>query len=147
MFRDFLVCVWTFQLSFGTQRTKKSSLVGSVKKLNCLDDLIYISSLITYRHCLTETSYIFCICLHVDVLFYLCLIYVIYCVIIIFITINHIILLIEINLFFGHVCPMFRFRVLLAFAQFLPISAWRCLQKCCLYKKRVTEKPLSKNHV
>ena len=116
MFRDFLVSVWTFQLSFGTQRTKRSSLVGSVKKPNCLDDLIYISSLVTYRHCLAETSYIFCIYLHVDVLFYLCLIYVMYCVIIIFITINHIISLIEINLFFRHVCPMFRLRVLLAFA-------------------------------
>ena len=50
MFRDFLVSFGTFQLSFGTQRTNKNRLKNqivftkSVKKLNCIDDLIYITT-------------------------------------------------------------------------------------------------------
>ena len=48
---------------------------------------------------------------------YICLIYVICFAIIIFlfITINHIISLIQTNLFFGHVCQKFGVRVLLSF--------------------------------
>ena len=63
-------------------------------------------------------------------LLYLCLIYVMYFVIIIFIfiPINHIISSIQTNLFLRHLCQTFSVRVLLSFYLFfLPFSVWSCL--------------------
>ena len=97
--------------------------------------------LLQYRHYLSETCCIFYICLYVWVLVYLCLIYVIYFFIIIFITINYIISLRQKNVFFGHVCQKFSFRVLLSFClifcQFEPGVACKSVNwKCYNWKKR-----------
>ena len=69
----------------------------------------------------TSTSWSICVCV--------CLIYMISfsTIIFIYITINHIILLIKKN-FFEYVCQKFGLRELLSLCLFyLPISAWRCL--------------------
>ena len=90
------------------------------------------------RHNLTETRYIFYICLSVYALVGICLIYVIYfaIMIFIFIAINHIISLKQANSFFGHVCQKFSHRVLLSF----------CLNFCqfqrgVAYKSVANKKP------
>ena len=81
---------------------------------------------------------IFSIFVSVNVLAYVCLIYLIYFAIIIFIFIstNHIISLIQTNLFVGHVCQKFSLRVLLSFClifcQFQPGIAY----KSVAYKKK-----------
>ena len=73
--------------------------------------------LITQRRCFTEAHYILYIYLYVYVQVYLCLNYLIYfsIIIFIFIIINHIISLKKTNLFFGQVCQNFSLRVLLSF--------------------------------
>ena len=58
---------------------------------------------------------------------YLCFIYLIYFSIITFITINHIILLKQINLFFGHFYLSSVSGVAKLLATFLPILTWCCL--------------------
>ena len=94
--------------------------------------------LLQYRHDLTETCYIFYICLYVWFLNYLSLIYVIcfFIIIFIFITFNYIISLRQKDLFFGHVCQKFSLSVLLSFClifcQFQPGGGY----KSVAYKKK-----------
>ena len=73
-------------------------------------------------------------------LVYICLIYVNYFAIIIFIfvTINHIISLIHTNLFFGHVCQKFSLRVLFSFClNFCQCQASVAYKSVAYKKKRV----------
>ena len=102
--------------------------------------------LLQYRHDLTETCYIFYICLYVWVLVYLYIIYVIcfFIIIFIFIIINLLISLTQKNLFFGHVRQKFSLRVLLSFClifcQFQPGVVYKSVS----YKKeRVLSKPFN----
>ena len=67
--------------------------------LKCFVSVAYYIEILSYWD-----SNIFNICFYVYVLVYICLIYVIYFSIIIFITSNQMISLIQTNLFFGHVC-------------------------------------------
>ena len=58
-------------------------------------------------------------------------------IIFIFITINHIISLIQTNLFLGHVCGKFNLMVLLSFCLFFPILSLALLIKVLLIKKAI----------
>ena len=92
-----------------------------------------------------EARYSFYICLYVFVLVFICLIYVIYFAIIIFIliTINHIISLKQVNSFFGYVCQKFSLRMLLSFclifSQFQPDVPYKSVayKKACSIRKNI----------
>ena len=97
--------------------------------------------LLQYRYDLTETCYIFYICLYVWVLIYLCLIY----MICFFISlIDYIILLRPKNLLFGHVSQKFSLRVLLSvcliFCQFQTDVAYKSLLIKSVYRQIVIER-------
>ena len=91
--------------------------------------------------------------LHLPIRLCICLIYVNYfgIIIFVFVAINHIISLIQTNLFFGYVCQEFSLRVLLNFrlnfCQFQPGVAYKSvayIRKACIYVRRISILNLSK---